>query len=260
MKIKALVIAFVTGILFTMTGCGGGGGGGASPVNQAPTISSQPTNLYVIAGNNATFTINATGTGLSYQWQEDPASGTFTNVSDAGVYSGSSTATLTLTGVTTSMTGYKYRAVVNGTVAPAATSNSATLTVTAQSKAVVTFSIPTLPANTTVSAVIFDIQLPAGVTPSTMTGTDASASLTFTGAATGTLGAANYDPATRIVRMGGLTLNSFGTGNFLVLNCNIAAGTSVTSSNFSISGTPQVNDINGPIPSATVTISSVQIS
>ena len=96
-------------------------------VKAAPSISAQPTNssIYVGAGTTFTATVaNATG----YQWQVDQGSG-FTSIADGGVYSGAATSTLTITGATVSMNGYKYRLIVTGDCTPAATSNFATLTV-----------------------------------------------------------------------------------------------------------------------------------
>jgi hypothetical protein len=93
-----------------------------------PSITTHPSNREVNAGSNTSFTVEATGTGLSYQWQEDTGSG-FSTISNGDVYSGATTATLNITGATAGMNGYRYRVVVTGTVAPSATSNAATLTV-----------------------------------------------------------------------------------------------------------------------------------
>ncbi|GLC79410.1 hypothetical protein LBYZC6_15240 [Lacrimispora brassicae] len=96
----------------------------------APSITGQPYPQTVNEGQSVNFLVTATGTGLTYQWQVNTGS-SFANISSGGVYSGASTSTLTITGVTAGMNGYQYRAIVSGTVAPVATSNSATLTVTA---------------------------------------------------------------------------------------------------------------------------------
>ena len=96
----------------------------------APSITGQPSPQTVNEGQSATFSVTATGTGLTYQWQVNTGSG-FTNISSGGLYSGAMTTALTITGANTWMNGYQYRAVVSGTVAPAATSNSATLMVNA---------------------------------------------------------------------------------------------------------------------------------
>ncbi len=92
----------------------------------APSITAQPTNQTVTAGQTATFTVTASGTSpLSYQWQSAPSgSSTFTNVGSA-----SATPGLSVANTTVGMSGSKYRVVVSNGVNPAATSNSATLTV-----------------------------------------------------------------------------------------------------------------------------------
>jgi hypothetical protein len=92
----------------------------------APSITVQPTNQTVTAGLTATFTVTATGSApLSYQWQSAPSgSATFSNVGAA-----SATSSLNVTNTTVAMSGSSYRVVVSNGVNPAATSNSATLTV-----------------------------------------------------------------------------------------------------------------------------------
>lgn len=104
----------------------------ALTVNTAPAISAQPTAATTLcAGSNTSYTVTAGGTALTYQWQVSTAGagGPWTNVTNGGVYSGATTATLTLTGITASMNTYQYRAVVTGTCTPAATSANAALTV-----------------------------------------------------------------------------------------------------------------------------------
>ncbi|MED4599834.1 S-layer homology domain-containing protein, partial [Paenibacillus validus] len=97
-------------------------------VNTAPTITSQPSNQSVNEGGNTNFTVAATGTGLAYQWQVDTGSG-FTNITDTGVYSGTATDTLTITGAAAGMNGNTYRVVVSGAGGLSTPSTSATLTV-----------------------------------------------------------------------------------------------------------------------------------
>ncbi|MBS1584456.1 MAG: T9SS type A sorting domain-containing protein [Bacteroidetes bacterium] len=99
-------------------------------VNTSPTLVSQSPSVTVCEGDNALFSITATGTGLNYQWQVDPGTG-FVNVPAAPPYSGGTTATLTITGVTTAMDGYNYRVIVTGSCAPVATSGTVTLNVNA---------------------------------------------------------------------------------------------------------------------------------
>ncbi len=96
----------------------------------APSITGQPSPQMVDEGQTATFSVTATGEGLTYKWQVDTGSG-FSYIPNGGVYSGATTATLTITGITAGMNGYQYRAVVAGTYLPAVTSNSVLLTVNA---------------------------------------------------------------------------------------------------------------------------------
>ncbi len=97
-------------------------------VNTAPTLVSQSPSVTVCEGDNALFSITATGSGLNYQWQVDDGTG-FVNVPAAAPYSGGTTATLTITGATAAMDGYQYRVIVTGTCAPVATSGTVTLNV-----------------------------------------------------------------------------------------------------------------------------------
>lgn len=93
-----------------------------------PAISVQPSTTTVCSTGTATFTAAATGLNITYQWQSDNGSGsTFTNITNGGMYSGATTGTLTITGVTSSMHAYKYRLVASGTCSPAATSSAAVL-------------------------------------------------------------------------------------------------------------------------------------
>jgi hypothetical protein len=94
----------------------------ALTVNVAPSISIHPVDVSACAGNNATFTATASGTTLTYQWQEDAGSG-FMNIA------GATSISYTKMGVTASMNGFQYRVVVSGACTPPATSNPATLTV-----------------------------------------------------------------------------------------------------------------------------------
>jgi hypothetical protein len=93
-------------------------------VNAAPAITAQPQDLTLCTGNNATFTVTATGGGLAYQWQLSTDGGaTYNNIS------GATAASYTATAITAGMNGNRYRCVVTGTCTPAATSTGAILTV-----------------------------------------------------------------------------------------------------------------------------------
>ena len=117
-------------------------------VNTAPAITTQPANTTICATQNTTFSVVASGTGISYQWQEsiNGCAGPWNNIANGGVYSGATTSSLTLTAAPVSMNGYAYRCVITGTCAPAATSSCAQLTVNTP------LNITTQPVNSTVCA------------------------------------------------------------------------------------------------------------
>ncbi|WP_329806731.1 GEVED domain-containing protein [Flavobacterium facile] len=92
-----------------------------------------PLNKNITDGGNTTFTVTATGTTPSYQWQVDTTgTGTsFVDLTNGAPYSTVTTATLNITAAPITMNGYLYRCVVSG-AAPCGpvTSNSGSLTVT----------------------------------------------------------------------------------------------------------------------------------
>ena len=94
-----------------------------------PSITAQPANGNACAGGTKTLSVTATGAALTYQWQVD-AGGGFINISNGFIYSGATTATLTINDVMQTMNGYKYRVIVSGACTPAITSTDVTLGVT----------------------------------------------------------------------------------------------------------------------------------
>ncbi|PYT45925.1 MAG: hypothetical protein DMG45_00620, partial [Acidobacteria bacterium] len=104
----------------------------------APTITTQPANQTVTAGQTATFAVVAAGTApLGYQWQKNGVNIT-----------GATSASYTTATTTTADSGSTFRVVVTNT-AGTVTSSAATLTVNA---AAVAPTITTQPANQTVTA------------------------------------------------------------------------------------------------------------
>lgn len=102
-------------------------------VLDAITITAQPPNRSVTAPAGTTFTVSATtndGGTLSYQWQVSTNGGTsYSTVSNGGVYSGATTATLTISN-STGLNTYRYRCLVSSNGgAPTVTSNAGVLTV-----------------------------------------------------------------------------------------------------------------------------------
>ena len=95
-----------------------------TPDVTAPSITTQPGNATVKAGETATFTIAASGTGLTYLWQIDRNDGNgWVNID------GATAASYTTSTVDISCNGFKYQCVVSNS-AGTDTSNTAVLTVT----------------------------------------------------------------------------------------------------------------------------------
>ena len=94
------------------------------PTVKKPDISKQPQNVSVKAGEQATFTVKATGTDLTYQWQINRNNGKgFVDIT------GADKASYTTGVVDMLCNGYKYQCVISNS-AGSVTTNAATLTVT----------------------------------------------------------------------------------------------------------------------------------
>ncbi|HLY12385.1 MAG TPA: PQQ-dependent sugar dehydrogenase, partial [Planctomycetota bacterium] len=94
-------------------------------VNYAPpVITQQPQNRTVTVGSTASFSVTATGTSLTYQWQSMPPGGAFANLG------GATSASYTTPATTLAMSGTQYRVIIDNPAAGTVTSNAATLTVT----------------------------------------------------------------------------------------------------------------------------------
>lgn len=120
----------------------------ATNLPPGPSISVQPVSVSVCAGVNTSFSVTATGAQLKYQWQVSTNSGaTWTNITNGGVYTGTTTALLTLTGVTVALNGNQYRCVLNAGCILPTTVNSTAVTLTVASSAPV---ISSQPANTSI--------------------------------------------------------------------------------------------------------------
>ncbi|MBE0678067.1 MAG: DUF2341 domain-containing protein [Bacteroidales bacterium] len=87
-------------------------------------VTAHPQPASICQGNNASFSVTASGYSMSYQWQENGA-----NISDGGVYSGATTSTLTLTNPGSALSGRLYRCLVTTSCGTPATSNTALLTI-----------------------------------------------------------------------------------------------------------------------------------
>jgi hypothetical protein len=113
--------ALVALSLCLLAACGGNDSS-SSPVAAAITV--QPSSVSAPGGSNATFTVVATGDGLTFQWLKSTDNGTtFIGIT------GATAATLTLTAVDATLNATQYEVIVNGT-AGSVTSSAVTLTVT----------------------------------------------------------------------------------------------------------------------------------
>jgi len=91
------------------------------------TIQQQPqSNTFYTVPGDAYFTVIHSDTTANYQWQEDTGTG-WSDLSDQGIYSGTATDSLILTGITASLNGYEYRCLVDACSMD--TTDLATLTV-----------------------------------------------------------------------------------------------------------------------------------
>jgi alpha-tubulin suppressor-like RCC1 family protein len=125
-----IALGVIAAMPLLLAACGGGGGGGSSatttpttpttPTPAAPTITTQPAAVSVRAGETASFSVVATGTGtLGYQWYRGSAA-----------ISGATAASYTTAALTEADNGAAFSVVVSN-AGVSTTSASATLTVTA---------------------------------------------------------------------------------------------------------------------------------
>ncbi len=137
----AMRFVFLT-LAAALSACGGGGTEFEGTPETPAQISIQPANQVANAGAKVVFSVIATGTSLSYQWQSSPgSSAAWTPVN------GAMAATLTLTAVSLADNGRQFRVVVANSLGSLA-SAAAVLTVTAAASAP---AITTQPADISVA-------------------------------------------------------------------------------------------------------------
>lgn len=166
-----------------------------------------PSNTTTCVGANASFTVVASGTGTTYQWQVSTDNGAnYSNVANAAPYSNVTTATLNITGVTAAMNGYRYRCTLGGTCTPAGVNSSAAI----------------LTVNTAANVTA------QPVATATCTGNNATFSITATGSSpayqwqVSTDNGANYSNVANGGGYAGVTTNSLSiTGAPLAWNNNL---------------------------------------
>jgi hypothetical protein len=106
-------------------------------IGSSTNITTQPINAAGCQGDNAVFTLGATGSNLAFEWQENTGSGFAT-------ITGATSSTLIRANIQAAMTGYTYRSIVTGACG-VRTSDTVSLTVSGP------ISITTQPAPTTVN-------------------------------------------------------------------------------------------------------------
>ncbi|MBM3412878.1 MAG: T9SS type A sorting domain-containing protein, partial [Bacteroidetes bacterium] len=99
---------------------------GTLTVNTLPAVVTHPSNVAQCTGTTVSFSVGASGTALTYQWEVSTDGG-----STYSAIAGETSATYTITSTVLSQNNNRYRCVVSGACSPAATSNAATLTLSA---------------------------------------------------------------------------------------------------------------------------------
>jgi len=89
-----------------------------------PVITSQPISQTVCTGGSASFSVAATGSGLTYQWRKGN-----TPIINGGSVSGANSATLTISPANVSDTATDYNVIVSGSCSPSDTSSYVSLLV-----------------------------------------------------------------------------------------------------------------------------------
>lgn len=185
-----------------------------------PAITAQPTNKTVCEGFNTSFTVTATGGSPTYVWKVSTNGGTsFTTVTNGGVYAGATTNTLTITGATLSMNGYRYQVEVSGTCPPMVPSTVVTLTVNPT---------PTV----------------AAINNQTVCAEGSTTAVTFTGTVSGTV----FNWVNSNINIG---LAANGNGNINVFTAKNATNAPISGE---ITVTPTANGCTGTAQKFTITV------
>ena len=100
-------------------------------VNPSLAIRIQPASVAIHNGSNTSLAVNATGVGITYQWQVSTNSGgRWSNIVNNSMYAGAKTMSLNITKATLLMNGYLYRCIVSSSICGSPiTSSRAKLTV-----------------------------------------------------------------------------------------------------------------------------------
>lgn len=136
-------------------------------INIVPCVqgvfTAQPVNRSIACNGSTTFSVTATGSVLTYQWQyKTSATSPWINVANDAIHSGATTPTLTLTLAPSSFSGRQYRVILAGPCTAQDFSTAASLTIT---PLVATLNV-VLPVNVcnTAAATPISITNPSGAT------------------------------------------------------------------------------------------------
>jgi hypothetical protein len=221
---------------------------GTATVNQPPLINTQPANQTVLVGQNTSFSVSATGTGIAYLWQMSTnGGGIWTDMTNVSPYSGVTTSTLSITNALLSYNGYKYRCRLTGTCAPVINTNEVTLTVVNP----ITTTLPTAsfcPGNIVVPVTVTNF---TGVAALSLTFSYNESCLTYTGyqtlngaLSTGTF-VANASGGKVYMTWSSTTAATFGNGTLVELLFTAATGTSSLAWDLLIEGNCEYTNLSG---------------
>jgi len=168
----AVTTVYTISVTDALNGCVGTAS--ATVTVGTPVITTQPTAKTICEGSNTSFTVTATGTSLSYEWQisADGVSG-WTSLSDGVTYNGVTTNTLTISNAPLSLNGYYYRVAVRAGTCTPVYSNAVLLTVNP---------LPTITPGTA-GSVCFNTAAQTTTLPYSATNTPTTYSIVWTGTA-----------------------------------------------------------------------------
>ena len=238
---------------------------GIITVQASPAITQHPESISVIEGENANFSISATGAGLFFQWQESIDGGSnWNDLSNTSPYSGVTTTTLNITGVIITMDTFLYRCVVNGTCPPSINSNSALLSVNPLPQLITTTAptIATCPGGILLPITVEECE---GVGAISLTFTYDTLVLSYSGyqnphseLSSGVL-VINSSEDKLIISWASLTAANIGNGTLLELNFSAQTGASGLEWFTQVEGNCEYSDIDGSLINSTYVNGNVTV-
>jgi len=229
-----------------------------------PGIVSQPVKSTIAKGQNTSFSITASGSGLSYLWQVSTNGGSsYTDLANGGVYSNVTNATMNITNAPLSISGYLYRCRVTGTCTPVVFSDGALLTVLPNILTVCQ-TVTSCPGAMTIPVNVTDF---IGVGAFSMVISYNSAILTYTGyqnlnaSLSGGIISANAAGGKVFITWYRTTAATIASGGILIeLNFNGVPGSSPLSWDNQVPGNCEYSDINGLIIFSTWTAGNATVN